>query len=35
MTEGKQFGLNLWKEMTKFPVEEGGTIQAVETLKRG
>ena len=30
-TEGMHFGLNLWREMAKFPVEKRGTIQAVDT----
>ena len=33
-TDGMHFGLNLWREMAKFTVEEGGTKQVVDTQTR-
>ena len=32
--EGQHFGLNLWREMANFPVEEDGTIHAIDTQTR-
>ena len=32
--EGLHYGLSFWREMANFPVEEGGTIHAVDTQTR-
>ena len=33
LTKGMHFGLDLWREKPKFPLEEGGTVQVVDTTE--